>query len=335
MSFPFRIILTVLPVITFLVSLVFLDSYKLVRLPAVLLALLLGCGAAFASLFVNVRLMEFVQWDYVTYARSLGPVVEEILKAAYLVFLVRSKRVAFPVDAAILGFTIGAGFAVVENVYFLNACPLSPFACALRGFGTAVMHGGATALFGIVALSLSERYVTTGWKALVPALGIAFLVHSLFNILLVSPALTVVGLVIVLPLVFLIAFHQSEKTLRNWIGVGLDTDADLLAIINKGGISDSNIGKYISSLKEHFPPEVVVDMLCLLRLHAELSIKAKGTLLMKEAGFEVPHDPEAIAKLEELKFLERSIGKTGMLAMAPFLRWRTRDLWQLHMIGMK
>ena len=74
-------------------------------------------------------------------------------------------------------------------------------------------------------------------------------------------------------------------------------------------------------------------MLCLLRLHAELSIQAKGVLLMREAGFETEPDPEIREKLVELEFLEKSVGKTGMRALAPFLHWRTRDLWQLHMLG--
>jgi len=77
----------------------------------------------------------------------------------------------------------------------------------------------------------------------------------------------------------------------------------------------------------------VVDMLCLLRLRLELSIQAKGMLLMREAGFPVEPDPEVKAKFEELRFLEHSIGPTGLLAMAPFFHFSDRDLWQYHMLG--
>jgi len=89
---------------------------------------------------------------------------------------------------------------------------------------------------------------------------------------------------------------------------------------------------YLQSLKERFRGEVVVDMLCLLRLHLELSLRAKGLLMMREAGFAVALDATDKAKLEELTFLERSIGATGKLAMAPFLRTSSRDLWQLYMM---
>jgi hypothetical protein len=131
----------------------------------------------------------------------------------------------------------------------------------------------------------------------------------------------------------MVVFQQSERRVQRWLGAGLDADTDLLAMIKSGMISDSRIGTYLKSLKESFPPEVVADMLCLLRLNCELSIKAKGVLLMREAGFDVPPDREVEEKLTELEFLEKSIGKSGLLAMGPFLHWRTRNLWQLQMLG--
>jgi hypothetical protein len=210
---------------------------------------------------------------------------------------------------------------------------VSLFTCLGRGFGTAVMHGGATALVGIVAQSLSERYVSIGPKVFLPAIAIAYAIHSLYNHIVVAPVLSVVGIVILIPLVIVLAFRQSERNLRDWLGVGFDTDADLLDIITRGGISRTGIGRYLESFEEALPPAAVADMLCLLRLHAELSIQAKGVLLMREAGFEVEPDPETREKLVELEFLEKSIGRTGMRALAPFLHWRTRDLWQLHRLG--
>jgi hypothetical protein len=74
-------------------------------------------------------------------------------------------------------------------------------------------------------------------------------------------------------------------------------------------------------------------MLCLLRVQSELAIKAKGMLLMKEAGFAVPPDPEAVAQVEELRFLEKSIGRTGLLALRPFLTTRGQDLWQVNFLS--
>ena len=54
---------------------------------------------------------------------------------------------------------------------------------------------------------------------------------------------------------------------------------------------------------------------------------------LKEAGIEITPDPDAKAKLDEMKFLDRNLGKTGKLALLPLLRTSSRDLWQLHMVG--
>jgi hypothetical protein len=52
---------------------------------------------------------------------------------------------------------------------------------------------------------------------------------------------------------------------------------------------------------------------------------------MREAGFKTPISSEDKEKLEELNFLEKSVGQTGRLAMAPFLRHSSRDLWQVFL----
>jgi RsiW-degrading membrane proteinase PrsW (M82 family) len=329
-----KIAFSLLPVVGFLIGLKLMDGYKLIKLESVMVQMLAGMGVAIVALFANRGLMGAIPVEFPVYSRYVAPFVEEFLKGAYLIYLIRSKRLGFMIDAAICGFAIGTGFAIVENAYYLGTHPdISLVSCVSRGFGTAVMHGGATTVFGIISQSMSERYVIRRAFIFLPGLVAAVVFHSLFNHFLISVTLTIAGLVLVLPLLLIVVFQQSERRVQRWLGAGLDADADLLAMINSGRISDSRIGAYLRSLKESFPPEVVADMLCLLRLHCELSIKAKGVLLMREAGFEVPEDPEVEEKLVELRFLERSIGKAGLLAMGPFLHWRTRDLWQLHMLG--
>ena len=76
-------------------------------------------------------------------------------------------------------------------------------------------------------------------------------------------------------------------------------------------------------------------MICYLRIYLELSIRAKGVLLMQENGFKVTLDANIREKLEELKFLEKSIGKTGKRAMASIFRADTKDLWQLYLLYQK
>ena len=46
-----------------------------------------------------------------------------------------------------------------------------------------------------------------------------------------------------------------------------------MAIIGAGKVSDTRVGSYLMSLRDRFPPEVVADMLCLLRIQVELAIE--------------------------------------------------------------
>ncbi|MCX6560010.1 MAG: PrsW family glutamic-type intramembrane protease [Candidatus Aminicenantes bacterium] len=325
-----------LPVLVFLLALVFLDSYKLVRLNALLLAVLGGGLAAAIGYFANTNLMPLFQRDFALYSRYIAPLIEEGLKACVVLAFFRARRIGFLVDAAIFGFAAGAGFSLAENIYYLNASPEAGLAVwIIRGFGTAMMHGGTTAIFAAVAKSVSDRRDMSAGLAGLPGFAIAFLVHSAFNHFLLPPLLATAAILVFLPLVAVNVFLVSERGTRKWLDVGFDSDVELLGLITAGRASTTKVGQYLLALKGKFPGEVVADMLCLIRLHLELSISAKGLLLLREAGFPAPADPAVSEKFAELKYLEKSVGKTGMLAVGPLLHRSRRDLWELHMLGMK
>jgi hypothetical protein len=55
--------------------------------------------------------------------------------------------------------------------------------------------------------------------------------------------------------------------------------------------------------------------------------------MMRENGFESPPaDEETRAKFAELRYLEKTIGATGLRALRPVLKLRQRELWQLYML---
>ena len=328
-----NVLVGLLPVLVFLVALIYLDSYKLVRPRWVGGVLIAGALLAAVCWVVNANLQTSLAISTTAYSRYLAPVVEEAAKALVIVALVRMNRIGFLVDAAIYGFAVGTGFAVVENIYYWNSLANPSLSLwIVRGFGTAVMHGGTTAILGIAGKTLAERRRIPGGLGWGIALVIAIAIHSAFNHFFLSPVLSTAFILIVLPPLIFLVFQRSEKALEDWLNVGFDADTEVLELILSGNLSGSHVGNYLQSLKERFRGEVVVDMLCLLRLHLELSLRAKGLLMMREAGFAVALDSADKAKLEELSFLERSIGATGKLAMAPFLRTSSRDLWQLYMM---
>ncbi|HEX5133396.1 MAG TPA: PrsW family glutamic-type intramembrane protease [Candidatus Krumholzibacteria bacterium] len=327
-----RFAVSLLPVLLFLVTLVYLDSYKLVHIRTLVLAIFVGCGVALLSLLLNDRVIDTLGLQRTTVTRYIAPVIEELLKAVWVAWLIGRKRLGFLVDAAIVGFAVGTGFALIENTYYIQTLHTKAIIIwMIRGLGTAVMHGGMTALYGIVTKSLYDRF---GAKPAVflPGLLLAFSMHSFYNHFILPPVVATVVLHATLPGILLFAFWQSERSTRRWLGTQMDVDAELLEILNSGGIGESRIGHYVETLKQQFSPEVLVDMLCYLRIHVELAISAKGLLMMREAGFKASPPDDIREQFVELRHLEKSIGPTGRLAIGPFLHQSTRDLWQIYML---
>jgi RsiW-degrading membrane proteinase PrsW (M82 family) len=330
---PVNVAVALVPVLLFLGLLVFLDSFKLVSLRSVLVALVAGALAALAGTQANGWLLDASGLPTHAFSRYVAPLVEEALKALWIVFLLRRGRVGFLVDAAILGFAVGAGFALVENVEYLRALAEPRVLLWLaRGFGTAILHGATTAVFALLAKMLMDHHPGRPTLALVPGLLAAACVHSLYNHFLVSPLLAAGVILVGLPLLVVAVFERSERATREWLGVGLDSDLELLESIASGQALQTRLGEYLRSLKVRFPGEAVADMLCLLRIQVELAIRAKGLLLAREAGLEAPVGDDVRANLLELRYLEKSIGRTGLLALKPVLRQNARDLWQVYFL---
>lgn len=334
MNFVVHALVGLLPVCCFLAALVYLDSYKLVPMRWILGAIGLGCVAAIVSYPINTGVAGLLDIDFVTLTRYVAPVIEEALKAIIIVVLIRNNRIGFLVDAAIFGFAIGTGFAILENLFYLQYSPdMALGTWIVRGFGTAIMHGGATAIFAVVAHTLIEQHVSHIGIRMLPGFVVAVIAHSLFNHFFFPPVINTFVVLATLPVLLAVVFEYSEKSVSDWLGMGFDADAELIELINSGEFSTSKVGMYLHSLKERFEGPVVVDLLCYLRLNTELSMRAKGLLMMREQGFKDKAGEMTRAKLEELKYLESSIGPTGILAMKPFMQMSQKDLWQFYMLS--
>ena len=329
-----RALVGLLPVLTFMIVLLYMDSYKLVRFRTISWVILAGALLPVAGYWLNGYAISFLTWDFSTYSRYVAPIIEEGLKACVMIFLFRTNRVGFLVDSAILGFAVGTGFAVVENFYYLYMASDAHIAVwVVRGFGTAIMHGGAMALFGVMAQTLTERSMKINPLLYVPGFIVAISIHSAFNHFPGTPILTTIGTLLALPPIFLWVFQKSARTMHEWLEVDFDEDALLLEQINSGDFTESKIGRFLNDLRQKFSGPVVVDMLCYLRLYTELALRAKGVLMMRENGLDTPVGERTRAKFEEMNYLEKSIGKTGLLAMSPFLQMTRKDLWQLYVLG--
>ena len=101
----------------------YFDSYKLVGLHIVVATISSARRRPACATLINDAALRRLSVDIVAYFRYVSPVIEETIKALTIIYLIRSQRIAFLVDAAIYGFAVGKGFAVVENLYYLSIRP--------------------------------------------------------------------------------------------------------------------------------------------------------------------------------------------------------------------
>jgi RsiW-degrading membrane proteinase PrsW (M82 family) len=329
----FDVVLAFCPVVAFLGALLLMDSFRLVRPASVALAIGYGAAAAVGCLSVNHYLLQSLHVPSSVVTRYAAPIIEESAKALLVVALIATGRVAFLVDVAVEGFAVGTGFALVENLNYLRAMPdASILVWVVRGLGTAVLQGAATAIFGMVFKALIERRSDRTWLALLPGWSAAVVLHSLFNHRLLPPVAQTLLILVVMPLATLWAYSRSERATREWIGAGLDLDIELLGLVSSEAFTVTRFGQYLQQLRGRFPGSTIADMYCLLRLELELSVQAKAMLLAREAALDVPVDEDLAAVLAEREFLQRSIGRAGLLALKPLQVTGRRDQWHRHIL---
>ena len=327
------ILVALLPVTAFLLLLIFFDSFKLVPKSMIARALIAGAAAALVGAFLHHWILAGATIEPEPFSRYVAPFTEETLKMLFLIYPLARRQIGFLVDAAIIGFAVGTGFAVVENIEYLRAiADRRIWMWIVRGFGTAMLHAMTTAIIAIAAKSLIDRGQGRIWKAVLPGWLLAIVLHSAFNHALVSPLLAAAVLMLLLPIVVLVVFSRSEERTREWVGAGLDLDVELLQLITSPVFGGTRLGRYLNELRSRFPGPVVADMFCLLQLDLELSIRAKGMLMAREAGLEVPIDEALVARLAERAYLEKTIGPTGLLALRPLQVTSDRDRWHRYLL---
>lgn len=325
-----QVLVSVLPVLAFLFALALVDTYKLLAMRRVQQMVAAGCATAVVCYILNTLLYR-LGVPANSWARFGAPLLEETAKAVWIFWLIRASRVGFMVDSAISGFAVGAGFAILENLSYLPGLGAGAFAtAAIRGFGTATMHGGATAILAVVSVNRAEMTGAVRLRAFLPGLSLAAAIHTLYNQPLLPPVTKAAALLILLPVLLSVIFWRSELALERWVGTKLDKDIDLLQMIATGEFSSSHAGTYLRSLENAFGPVILGDMLCYLQLSLELSAQAKGDLLRREMGFPVERNPDLPARLDELRYLEKQLGRAGKMALTPLLGSSLRDVWDLQ-----
>jgi RsiW-degrading membrane proteinase PrsW (M82 family) len=325
------VLISLLPVIIFLIVLNSLDTFKLLKLHVIASVILWGSLSALLAYPINNYFFSILDDSIVS--GFAAPLIEELLKFTVVIFLFYKNKLGFLSDALIIGFASGSGFSIVENLFYLNQLDSQNIMLwVIRGLGTAIMHGTATAISAVIAQNLISRKEVVKLYYLLVGVIAGFFIHALFNNFFLTPLVQTILQISLLPLIIIQIFTSSEKSLRNWMEEQSSSEFELLRMIKKGDFKSTRAGKYILSIKSRFSPEIILDMLAYIQLHLELSIKAKAQLLMKETGFNPQKESEIENMLSELEFLSKSIGKTGMRTLAPIIKLSGKDIWKLNLL---
>lgn len=315
-----------------------LDVFNVIRMRTILALLGVGGAIAAVSFIANWRVMDGFPIGMGNYSRYVAPVVEETLKAAPILWLFYKNRIGFKLDAAIAGFAIGAGFSVIENLWYLFTLPdTNVSAWIVRGFGTAIMHGGASALFAVISHEMTERQAEAAAHAyefnpllFLPGLAVAIVVHSAFNHLGAFPLLAMAATLLLIPATLFVTFARNDRAARQWLKSDHARHTELLAEIRAGHFAETATGKALAALVAKMPPERASVLMAHAALKIEMVLRAEELILAAQEGAAVAVTDADRDKLKQLAEREHDLGQAADAALTAALGLTRNDLWELR-----
>ncbi len=314
-------IASLLPIALYLLVLMLMDGFALARWSKVINCAIAGvCSCLIMLLITKVSTLSAGN-DF-----SLVPLFEEILKAAFIIYLILSRRIRFMAEAIIYGAAIGGGFALLENVIYLLANPDMHLATAIvRGMSTAILHIGCTSLIACMLMLLkNERQL---WLMTIVSFVPSILIHFIHNYLhevMRVPAIYIMAALIILFLFLIRLFFKiGNSKIYNWIDHSVSYDIQTLSAIRRGDFASTKSGEYLLSVKNQFQPEVFFDMLCYIETYLDVKIEKQSLMLLYETGFKSEEFDKVyqkhLDKKTELEALTKTIGITGMSVLRPLI----------------
>ena len=324
--------LALVPALLMVGLFVWLDLFKLMTLKEVLLLLLLGGASALVAYPISGRVIDQLPLGFSFYSRFVAPWIEETLKAVPIVILILANRIGYKLDAVISGFAVGAGFAVVENIFYLVRFPdLEPSVWMVRGLGTALMHGATTALVAAIAHELAERASRRHGTAfrfnplwMLPGLLLAGAIHTLFNQFPDRPLLAMIGALVATPVVLLGIFQFGTAEAQRWLAEESSVHRVALEELRAGAMPDDESGRRLIALGARIGGDALKQIQALLLAELALVVAAEEKLMGKPAPA-----GEVRALFDQRDDLRHRLGRTTMAAVEPLLPLSRNDRWEV------
>jgi RsiW-degrading membrane proteinase PrsW (M82 family) len=325
------------PVLVMLAIFVWLDAFALMNLKEVLVLLLLGAIGALIAWPISGRLLDTLPIGFSLYSRFMAPWIEEAIKAGIMILLFRMNRIGYKLDAVISGFAIGAGFSVVENIFYLTLFPnYGAGTWLVRGFGTAIMHGTTLAVLAAIAHEFAERETREAaadydfslmW--FVPGYGVAVALHTAFNQFPDRPMISMMAAILVAPIALIVILNFGTAEAQRWLAGECAEHKAQVEALRAERWPDGPAGKKIAALAERLDPEAVKRVRRYWELQAWLVAEAEETM-MEEAAGDAEFDAAAVrAAFAELDGLKQALGRSTFAAVQALLPFSRNDLWEV------
>ncbi len=240
MSIQASILAAILPVAVYLFFLWRADRFEKESFPDLLLHFFWGAlGAVVLSLLAGKAYSYFLEFliprgNKLFFIESvyMAPLFEELSKAAFLIYTVRSKKIDNVTDGLIYGASIGLGFGMVENFFYFLLYDSAVWdwisVVLLRSFFSAVMHTVASAAVGaLVAKAIfnpSRKSVFFFFGGLI----LASFIHFIWNLSISFEYSYYLGILfmLILTVLFVVYFRKQIAEERKTILTELQEECE-------------------------------------------------------------------------------------------------------------
>ena len=330
---PAIIIAIAIPLL-FLYSIHWLDLYGSDQPRTVLACFAWGLVAFLLAFLVNHFFTDILGWTRELVGTRSAPFVEEVFKSLILIYLVRRANFTYFVDGAIYGFASGIGFAVIENLRYMQLYPDQAFTLVLmRSFSTALMHGTATGLTGVALGRFRLARGNSGVLSLLLGWAGAMTLHYTFNNIAIStlePALAewllvAIGLsgVALVAVIILWGLREEKQWLREELGDKLRVSSEEASIVQHMG----DLEDLLAPIEKRFGKNKRQQVAAFLHLEAQLGLKQEADDKAADPALRAALAEQIAQSEKELDVERRRVGLYVMSFVRAILPPTDWSLW--------
>lgn len=296
--------------------------------------------ACFLWGWIAYAILYIIQSNFIAYGlltrdqvvRFGAPILEELLKGAILLYLIRRADFTYFVDGAIYGFTVGIGFAVIENVEYVAANPSSALALAVfRALSTNLIHATASGSIGIaLGLARFERSDSARRQlTLLSSILAAVALHMAFNNLVDS------GLPIMVPIligcgggaVIYFVVRRGLRIMKGWVDEELKGEFSItsheIKVVNQLETMDTALAGF----KERFGDQSVVVAKEILLAQAQMGIYKRSAEKQQDEKLRQSAQDQVAALRERMNENRKKLGAYRMLFLRGIFPENASPLW--------